>query len=810
MLKNYFKTALRNLSRNRIYAILNVVGLALGIGFALVIFKVISYERSFDKHQEKYESIYRVVHQNILPNEIDYGMGTPHPVGPALVNDYPEVSLMTRTHEVGSYQVNIREDGNLEKFLVQGKIAFTENNYFKIFSNRFIAGDPETVLSEPNTAVISKSLARLFFDLNEGEEEQAMGRLVGMGPVRDFTIVGVIEDPAKATNFPFELLLEYKGQDHDEINPYFGDGTHWNSTSSNTNTWFVADNALKVSQFNEKLLDFVKKYYDEDESRRKRYVVQALSEVHSDETYGNYSYSTSKEIITALTVIAVFLILTACINFVNLATAQAANRSKEIGIRKAIGGFKTQLIVQFFTEITLITFVALLGSLAIAEFLFIHLEDVINTRLQLDLLSGFETLGFLLGLLVLVSFLSGFYPSILLSRMNTVMALKNKITAKNSAGGLNIRKALVVTQFAISQFLIIGTVIISAQMDYFLTKDLGFDQEAIIKTYLPERNESKNELFRAELKAHPEIENVSFALSSPTGNSNSHSGFNYAPLKSEEPYEASFKTSDENYMELYGLELVAGRNLQKNDSANQVVINQRTADLMGFRDNYEGAVGETLSSGIGMDLKVIGVMKNFHSQSLREGYQYVFLHRMPSFFYEVAVKTAEGADIRQAVDKFEAAWDKVYPEYVKDWNFFDEQLAANYEQEQSISYLMRTFSIVSIIIGCLGLYGLIAFISSNRTKEVGIRKVLGASVISIIRKFSLEIFVLVAIAFAVAAPLSYFVMDAWLSDYEFRIPVGIEFFAIAFVATMLIATITVSHRTITTALINPARTLKDE
>lgn len=810
MLKNYLKTALRNLSRNKVYATLNVVGLALGIGFALVIFKVISFEKSFDVHQVNLDNIHRIVHQNILPNQVNYGMGTSHPLGPALITDYPEVREVTRTHEVGSQQINIAKNGTIEKFLIQGKIAFAENSYFKVFTNDFVAGNPETALSEPNTAVISRSLARLFFDLEEGEEEGALGKLVGFGPVRDFQVVGVVEDPLEATNFPFELLLEYKGQGHDEINPYYGEGKEWYSTSSNTNTWILTDSNFKPAEFDKKLTALVKKYYSEDDWERKKYLTQPWSEIHSDDTYGNYSYSTTDELILALTIIAIFLILTACINFVNLATAQAANRSKEIGIRKAIGGYKIQLIVQFFAEVTLITLVALLASLAVAEFLFINLEDVINTRLQLDLFNGFGTIGFMFGLLLVVSFLSGFYPSILLSKMNTVMALKSKITAKNSSGGLNIRKALVVTQFAISQFLIIGTVIIAVQMDYFLNKDLGFDQEAIIKSYLPERNEDKNELFREKLLQYPEINNVTFAISSPTGNSNTHSGFNYAPLESAEPYEASFKPADENYMDLYGLELVAGRNIQKADSANRVVINQRTADLMGFRDNYEGAVGETLSSGWGMDLKIVGVMKDFHSQSLRDGFQYVFLLRVPSVYYEVAVKTQDGSTVQAGVERFEQVWEEVYPEYVKDWTFFDEQLAANYEQEQSISYLMRTFSVVAIVIGCLGLYGLISFIASNRKKEIGIRKVLGASVSSIIGKFSVEIFVLVVLAFVLAAPVSYFLMDSWLSDYEFRISLGVEFFLIAFGATVMLAILTVSYRTISTALLNPARTLKDE
>ncbi|MEM0941752.1 MAG: ABC transporter permease [Bacteroidota bacterium] len=810
MLKNYFTTAIRNLFRNKVYAILNVVGLALGIGCALVIFKVIVFEKSFDTHHSNYHTIYRIVNESIRPNEIDRGMGTPHPLGPALLQDHSEVKEMVRTHEFGWVQINVGDGIDLEKYIIENKTCFVENSYFKIFDIPAIAGNLETALTEPNTAVISKMMARKFFGLEEGDEEAAIGEVIGLGPVRDFKIVAVIQDPPKSTNFPFEILLEYKSQDHEEINPYYGDGEKWNSTSSNTNTWILTDENFSEADFEKKMVGLVEKYYSEETAKKEFFKVQPLSEIHSDEVYGNYSYATPDELILALGIVAVFLVITASINFVNLATAQSANRSKEIGIRKAIGGYKTQLIFQFFTEIFLITLIAIIGSLAIAEFLFSLLEEVIGTRLQLGLLSGFETLGFIILLLIVVTFLSGFYPSLLLSKMNTVMALKNKVTAKNSSGGLSIRKTLVVAQFAISQFLIIGTVIISTQMNYFLTKDLGFEKEAIIKTYLPERNESKNELLRQKLMNKPEIENVTYALSSPTGNSDTNSNFNYSPLNSEDDYHANYKCVDENYVDFYGIEILAGRNIEKSDSANYILVNQKVADLMGFSANYSAAIGERLTSGWGMNLKVIGVVKDFHTQNLSEDIQYTFLLKAPSVFYEVAIKTAKGANVKNAVTSLEDAWEKIYPEYVIDWEFFDEELAANYEQEQHIATLMNTFSFVSIIIGCLGLYGLIAFIAANRTKEVGIRKVLGASVISIIGNFSKEILVLVVLAFLIAAPLSFFLLNTWLDNYQFRISIGIEIFIIAFFATLLIAGITVSYRTISTALINPARTLKDE
>ena len=808
MLKNYLKTALRNLSRNKVYSFLNVLGLALGIGCALVIYKVIVFENSFDKHQESYSNIYRVVGQGIRAGEVSKGMGTPHPVGPALREDYPDIEKVARVHYVWSNQINVNDGTETKKFLLEEGVVFLDPEFFEVFTIEFIAGDKESALTEPNTVVISEGESRKFFGFEEGKEGLAVGKKINVGNRQDCKIVGVIADPPESTNFPFTVLLDYNSQDVQ--NPYFGDGKQWNSTSSSTNTYILVGEGFDQQAFDTKLIEFVDKHYEEGASERRRFVTQPLSDIHFDDEYGNYVYSTSPELIKALGVIAIFLVLTACINFINLATAQAANRSKEIGIRKAIGGYTTQLVVQFFTEITLITLVALFCSLAIAEFLFVQLEEVIGTRLSLDLFSGFETIGFLIILLVLVSFLSGFYPSILLSGMNTVKALKSKITAKDHSGGLNIRKALVVAQFTISQFLIIGTVIISAQMKYFTEKDLGFDKEAIIKSYLPEQDEVKNQRFKTMMLEEPGIEYVTFSLSSPTGNSNSHSNFNYPPLDIEEDFNASFKPADESYMTLYGLELLAGRDLRKDDSSNYVIVNQRIADLMGFKDNYEGAIGERLTSGWNGDKKVIGVMKDFHSRDLSEGFQYVMLLREPNVYYEMAFKTRDGANIKQAITHFEDTWERVYPEYVQDWQFYDEELAENYEQEQSVATLMTTFSAVSIIIGCLGLYGLIAFISANSTKEVGIRKVLGASIASIIGKFTKEVFVLVIIAFLIAAPVAYYILNQWLNDYEFRIDIGIGFFALAFLATLIIAAITVSHRTVSTALINPATTLKDE
>ncbi|MFT6867471.1 MAG: putative ABC transport system permease protein [Cyclobacteriaceae bacterium] len=806
MLKNYFKIACRNLFKNRIYTLINVLGLALGIGCSLVIFKVLQFETIFDKHHENYDRIYRISSESIYPDRTNKGMGTPYPLGAAIETDYPEILEVARTFYGDGLQINIvQEDGQKEKFLFDEGCAFTENSFFTIFTTKWVAGSSESALMEPNTVVITTSAARRLFGFSDGKESEAMGKIIDNEG--DYKVVGIIEDFPETTNFPFIMFFEYSGQK--SVNPYFFEGKEWNSTSSASNTYILPNKGFESEAFDQKLVETVEKYYSKEEIERRRFVTQPLSSIHFDKEYGAYKQTISKEFLYALAIIALFLVLTACINFINLATAQAANRAKEIGIRKAIGVHSNQLITQFMIEIALITLIALVFSLAIAELMFIILEDIIGYRLLLDLLHDPYSLIFLCSIFVGVSLISGFYPSVLLAKMNPILALKSKITSKNNSGGLTLRKGLVVFQFAISQFLIIGTLIVTAQMKYFQEKSLGFQSEAIINSYLPHQDEVKRERFREIMMQSPKIAGVTFALSQPTGNSNSHSNFNYAPLQSENSYHANFKACDEVYFDFFGLQLLAGRQLLKTDST-QIVINRKIADLMGFKDKYDLAIGETLNTGWNGDKKIVGVMEDFHTQSLEDPIDYTILLYVPKIFYSFSFKISSVSEIENGLVHFRKTWEEVYPEYVIDYQFYNQELAENYEAEKSIYSLLRIFSLISILIGCLGLYGLISFIAISRTKEIGVRKVLGAPITNILGLFSKEILVLTIIAFIVATPCAYYIMSKWLDGYFYRIELSYGFFALSFVITMLIAMFTISHRTITTAMINPAKTLKDE
>jgi putative ABC transport system permease protein len=809
MLKNYILTAFRSFKRHKTYAILNIFGLAVGIGCAYVLFSVIDYHNAFDKHLSNYDRIYRIVDKDIYPDSESYGMGTPHPVAEALRNDYPELKAVTRVHYAYGDQVNVYQpDGTIEKYSVDNGVTYAEPEFFEIFDVNWVAGSKETALTRPNTVVLSLSQIEKFFDLDEKTADKAIGKIINIANQQDLEIVGVVEDPVEQTNFPFTVYIEYETQK--STNPYYDGGTRWNSTSSGTNTYILVGDNFDREAFDATLDDFIDKNKGEGTSETEKFMTQELGEIHYDERFGAYGPMISKQLLYSLGVIALFLIVTASINFINLSTAQAANRAKEIGIRKAIGGYIGQLRLQFMAEIAVITGLALLLSLAVSELMFILLEDLLGYRLSIDLIEHPYKLLVLFGLFVVVSLLSGLYPSFLLSKMNTVVALKSKINVNQHSGGFNLRKGLVILQFAISQLLIIGTIVIKLQADYFLGKDVGFEKDAIISTFLPERDEQKLERFRNEMLASPVISDISMSLAEPTGNSDSWSNINYAPLASETDYHANFKACDDRFIDFWGIDLIAGRFIKPSDSTKNVVVNRKIADLMGFKDQYDAVIGETIETGWNGDKKIVGVSENFHVDKLTEELPYVVMIHAPFAWYNASFKISAGGDPTAALDHYRSVWESVFPEYVSSYSFYDKSYAERYQYEVNTSKLLMIFSIISILIGCLGLYGLISFMAINKTKEIGVRKVLGASVWSILSIFSIETLLLIGLAFVVAAPIAYFILNALLDEIPYRIDLNVSYFLLGLIGTMLIAFLTISHRTIASARINPAATLKDE
>lgn len=813
MLRNYLVTAYRNLKRNRAYTLLNIFGLAMGLGCVLVIFRYISFHTSFDKDQPAYERIYRIVTQEETPTGIEYNDGIPHPVGKSLRNDFPEMKSVAQTHFEYGGQINITdEDGYTAKYQEDG-IVFVEPSIFDIFDFNVIAGTPRVSLENIHSAVITSSLAQKYFDLPENAVGEAIGRRINFSSVIDLNVVGVIADRPETTDFPFTVLISYASQK--ETNPYYDNGERFNSTSSATNCYVLLGSSDDPQNYQNRFRDFVGKYFGEDEVDKFSMSLLPLSEMHTTTDFQKYSGSAlPPDEMWALIAVAMILLIAGCINFINLATAQAVKRSKEIGVRKVLGSGRTRLVIQFLSETLIITIVAVLIGLVFAEVLFINLEEVLDLRLSIDIMNHPETIGFLILIIAVVTILAGFYPSILLSQMNPVLAIKNKISSQNHTGGISLRRLLVIIQFAISQVLIIGTIVVNSQMEFVRNADLGFNREAIVTAFVPEpRDGEAIERIRTSLKQNPNIENVAFGLGTPSSSSNAHSNISYAPMDTDAEYKGNFKPIDENYLELFGLELLAGRNIRKSDSGTVAIVNRHLVEWMGINDPLE-AIGKTIKTGYNGDKMIIGVVENFNLYSLHQGMDYVVFIKMPEFNYNMSVrlKTVDGRinNLDESLTAIESAWQDAFPDYIYEYQFYDEDLAREYQDEQATAKLLTLFSGIAIFIGCLGLYGLISFISAQKSKEIGVRKVLGASVWNVLSIFSKELMILLIMAFVIAAPLGYWLMDGWLSDFAYSIDISVVEFAIAIVFTIVISLLTMSYQSIRAAIANPVESLKDE
>jgi len=808
MLKNYFITALRNLSRNRSFTIINIFGLALGISAALVLFKIVIFEKSFDTYLTNYDNLYRFTKKVISPNLVEQEAGMQNPFAEAFKTDYPDLGTPVRTFYIGENQLSVQNiTGNWTHYEQRDGISFVDEEFFKLFDYEWKVGDPETALSKPKSAVISISLAEKYFGVTDGGYDRVLGKEMKLNNDLTIFITGVVTDPPKNASLPFKLLIEYESVA--EIFDFFQPDS-WGSTSSNAHVYFLANDNVTAQQIRDVLPAMSEKYMPETENETV-FQLQALADMHFQPEYNVYGNSAkSPDFLTVPIAIGVFLILTACINFVNLSTALAIKRSKEVGIRKVLGGVRNQLVFQFMGETFLITVIATLISLGVAELAMTNMEELIGYSLSLELMKDTSLLLVALGVVVGVTLLAGLYPSFILSRLKPVAVLRSKGQSSLS-GNINTRRGLVVFQFLISQVLVICTLVVISQMKFFENKDLGFRKSSIITFPLPSNEEAKLNFMGNELQTFPGVEKVSFSFASPLSDNNIGSTFGYAPLETTGEFDAAFKVIDENYLDLYDIKLLAGSDISKFDTTlSEAIISEQALKLMGL-ENPEDAIGETIRSGFNGDKRVVGVFKDFHNKDLRDKVDPIIMVKYAGYYYEGAVRF-EGSESQTSnlVKKLEETWTAQYPDTIFDYTLLSEKIMENYEEEARVLTLFQIFSGLAIFIGCLGLYGLVSFMANQKTKEIGIRKVLGASVNQILNLFSKELLVLIGIAFLLAAPLGYYLMNDWLSGFEFRIGLSVWVFAAAIGFTLLIGAITTGLRSFRAATSNPVDSLRSE
>jgi putative ABC transport system permease protein len=592
---------------------------------------------------------------------------------------------------------------------------------------------------------------------------------------------------------------------------FYGNLNDWVSTFGDNNCYIILPDNMSVAQFNKDLKAFNKRHkpplYVSDGLE-----LQALSDMHYDtetNVYSNHPFS--KQLINAISLIALFLLIIACVNFINLATAQAVNRSKEVGIRKVLGSSRKQLALQFICETLIITFVSVVIAIGITQLVLPYFNDLLEIKLDRAFLADPVILLFLTSTIIVVTLLSGFYPAMVISGFNPITALKNRIAASKSSG-ISLRRALVVLQFCIAQSLVIGMLVILHQMQYFREKSLGFEKDAIVTVPFPGDSVSRTKLnsLRDQLLQQPGIAGVSYSFASPSDNNSWGSDFKFDNATLPTKFGANLKWADANYFKLYNLQFVAGHAYTSNDTIAGYVVNQTLLKKLGIRDPNQ-AIGKYINlwSDKHKTAQIVGVVKDFNISSLKDEIPPVLMTSWKDVYQVINIKI-QPKDINHTLSSINHIWNSTFPQGLYEYQFLDEKIANFYKSDDQLSQLYKIFAGIAIFISCLGLYGLVSFMAVQRVKEVGIRKTLGASVGHIVYLFSKEFTVLIVIAFAISAPVGYLFMHHWLQGYTYRITIGPTIFLLSIGASIVIAWITVGYKAIKAALANPVDSLKSE
>lgn len=802
MLKNYLKTAVRNLLREKGSAMINLAGLTLGITCSLVLFLLVSFLRSYDDFHARRDRIYRVVSQSQGNDGLTFQGGVPSVLPAAFRTDFPEAEAVVFTSYRAETVVTIPQPaGEPKKFKEEAGVVYTEPSFFEIFDRKIVTGEARAGLDEPNEAIIAQSLAKKFFG-----NEDVIGEVVQVED-RQYVVRAVMEDAPRNTDLPFQLMLSYitiKKEREDN---------GWNSTWSDEQCFFLLKEGESIEKLKSRMPAFSKKYVGADDADGTQYLPQPLTELHFDDRFSTYSYSsTSKGMLRVLSVVACILVISACINFINLTTAEAIKRSKEVGIRKTLGSSRAQLITQFLGETSLVTITAVIFSLGLAQLVLTFINPFMELSLTLNLTTNILLWIYLLTVTVIVSLLSGLYPAFVVSGFKPAIALKNQISNRN-ASGYYLRRALVVLQFCISQVFIIGTIVIVKQMNYFQQKDLGFAKDAIVVVPIPEienptdsqQGNSKMRTLREELSQLAGVERASLSNTPPA--SDNISATMFSVQGSDESYMTQVKQVDGHYLDMYQIELLGGKQLSDLDTASGFIVNEKLAQVAGFT-NPTDIVGKVIEVWQ-RELPVVGVVKNFHTMSLREPIEATVMFNRLRGYRSLSLKI----NMNQApavLEVLKSKWEAAYPNHIFEYRFLDDSIREFYESEQRMSVLFTIFSGIAIFIGCLGLLGLATFMANQKTKEVGVRKALGASVESIVFMFSREFVKLIMLGFLLAAPVAWYVMNLFLNEFTYKIDMGVGIFIVALIITLAIAVLTVGYRSFRAAVANPVHALRTE
>ena len=809
MIKNYFKIAWRNLRKHKAYSAINIAGLSIGIAACLLIFLVVTHELSYDKFQKNYKNIYRVVtDSHNRDGSVAYNPGAPVPTVEVLKTDFPQFEKVIAVNGANGGQVTVLGDNpNLDpsaskKFIEDYGVVFAQPDYFSVFDAKWLEGNAQT-LQEPGNVVIDKQTAVKYF----GDWKNASGKFIKLDNTILLKISGVVEDAPVNSDFPLRIFISFEALKNKQYADKYGYNKEWGSLSSNFQVYALLPSNLNIANVQSQIKETIKKH-DNPKSER-QLVLQPLKDMHFNYRYGTLGdHSTSKTILWTLALIGILIIIMASINFINLSTAQAVGRSREVGIRKVLGSTRQQLIGQVMGETFLLVLFSIVLAIIFAKLALPWLSNVANVPASMSLLTA-GSIIFLLATLIIVTLLSGTYPAMVVSGFTPVLALKSKINAA-SIGGISLRRILVVTQFAISQILIIGTIVAVSQMNYVRNADLGFNKEAIfvVPAYADSALMARMKPLKLELLKDPNVINVSLASDVPSSDNNWASNFYFDNSGKDIDFPSFLKYGDEDYFKTYGLQFLAGKGFFASDTMHEAVINETMMRKLGVTDAQK-IIGKTIKVGGGYWLPIVGVVKDFKTNSLREDIKPLTISSLQRNYFTTGIKIRTN-DIARTTAQIQKLWQNTYPEYAYEGHFLDESINRFYKQENQLSLLYKIFAGIAIFISCLGLYGLVSYMAVQKTKEVGVRKVLGASTTDIVVMFSKEFTLLITIAFVIAVPVAWYLMNGWLQNFVYRIHIGFGVFVLAIFASLIIAWITVGYRAVKAALANPVKSLRSE
>lgn len=793
MFRNYILSSFRYLKKNKIYTLINIFGLTLCVTTALLIFFIIEYELGFDKQQQNADKIYRVVTHRHQPNGINYVSGIPYPFAAAFKNEFPEIKYASFVDgNFGAPLVKIeKKDGAVNRF-TEGEAVYVEPAYFKMFNYTWLHGSADNVLLNPNGIVITEELAKKYFDTDD-----AVGRTILVNDDRELVVEGVVANTGEQSSLPFNFFMAFnkdRGNDN------------WSSISSAVQFYILFESPNRQQHTAGLLNEFADKYLSDEDKEELEFLFQPLAQIHFDERYFNFGVGTASfSTLYILGAIAFLIILLSAINFINLNTALAMNRTNEVGIRKVFGSKRSDLIIRFFIETFFVTLISFIIGIILVTQLYPFVERLTGYSVNINSIEPGKLILFITATFAMLSLLAGIYPSLILSRYNPVNALKNKF---NSSGkSFSLRKALVVFQFGVSQAIVVAAIIALNQLSYISSSDLGFKKESVLEINLPVRDQVTLQTLKSELLKSPIIENVTFS-NTGTSSSNVWTGDYSIVGNTEFSSNAQVKFADTDYLKTFKLKLIAGSDFIDGIS-DQLIINEALAKEIGNGNDFRSAIGKQLKIW-NVEAPIVGIVKNFVTTSLHEKVKPTIISHSESSRLVQGAARINTSNYTAAVKEIKVIWEKVFPGKIFDFSFLDEEISRKYQGDKNLANMLNSFSVISLLIGCLGLFGLVSFMIERKAKEIGIRKVLGATILDIMLIFNIEYLIMILAGFIIFTPLSYFVMNGWLSSFAYRINISPYTFAIVLLLTLILALVTISLRVLKSALSNPVKSLRYE